>query len=46
VDIQIIDVLTITDGRISAVWMVADQLAALAAAGVVRLSAGFVRPLG
>ncbi|TFV65980.1 hypothetical protein E4P40_25920 [Blastococcus sp. CT_GayMR20] len=36
-DIRIIDVLTLTDGRISGIWMVADWLAALAAAGAVHL---------
>jgi hypothetical protein len=38
VDLRVIDVLTITEGRISAIWMVADELAALAAGGAVRLS--------
>ena len=45
-DIRIIDVLTINGGRISTVWMVADELAALAAAGAVRLSGDSVRPSG
>jgi ketosteroid isomerase-like protein len=37
-DLRIIDVLTLTDGRISGIWMVADWLTALAAAGVVHMS--------
>lgn len=37
VDLQIIDVLTLTDGRISSIWMVADWLTALAAAGAVHV---------
>ena len=39
VDVRIIDILTLTDGRISGIWMVADWLTALAAAGAVRVSA-------
>jgi ketosteroid isomerase-like protein len=35
--LRVIDVLTLTDGRISAITMVADELAALAAVGAVRL---------
>jgi predicted ester cyclase len=38
VDVRIIDVLTLTDGRISGIWMVADWLSALAAAGAVQVS--------
>jgi hypothetical protein len=38
VDVRIIDVLTLTDGRISGIWMVADWLSALAAAGAVEVS--------
>jgi ketosteroid isomerase-like protein len=38
VDLRIIDVLTLTDGRISGIWMVADWLTALAAAGAVQVS--------
>jgi predicted ester cyclase len=38
VDLRIIDVLTLTEGRISGIWMVADWLTALAAAGAVHLS--------
>jgi hypothetical protein len=39
VDVQIIDVLTLTDGRISDIRMVADWLGALAAVGAVSVSA-------
>jgi hypothetical protein len=39
VDVQIIDVLTLSDGRISEIRMVADWLGALASIGVVRVSA-------
>jgi ketosteroid isomerase-like protein len=38
-DLRVIDVLTITDGRISDIWMVADELGALVAMDAVRLSA-------
>jgi hypothetical protein len=38
VDVRIIDILTLTDGRISGIWMVADWLTALAAAGAVHVS--------
>jgi hypothetical protein len=34
----VIDILTVTDCRISAIWMVADELGALAAIDVVRLA--------
>jgi ketosteroid isomerase-like protein len=37
-EIRVIDVLTITDGRISTIWMVADELGALVAADAVQLS--------
>ena len=37
-DLRIVDVLTLTDGRISGIWMVADWLSALAAAGAVHMS--------
>jgi predicted ester cyclase len=37
VAVRIIDVLTLTDGRISAIWMVADWLTTLAAVGAVEL---------
>ena len=36
-ELRVIDVLTLTDGRISDIWMVADELGALAALDVVRL---------
>ena len=36
-DLRVIDVLTVTDGRVSSIVMVADELGALAAAGAVRL---------
>jgi ketosteroid isomerase-like protein len=35
--LRVTDVLTLTDGRISAITMVADELGALAAVGAVRL---------
>jgi ketosteroid isomerase-like protein len=38
VELRVIDVLTITDGRISDICMVADELGALVALDVVRLS--------
>ncbi len=38
-DLRVIDILTITDGRISEIWMVADELGALVAMDAVRLSA-------
>jgi SnoaL-like polyketide cyclase len=37
IDVRIIDVLTLTDGRISGIWMVADWLTSLADLGAVRL---------
>ena len=36
-ELRVIDVLTLTDGRISDIWMVADELGALAALDAVRL---------
>jgi ketosteroid isomerase-like protein len=39
-DIRVIDVLTVTDGRISSIWMVADELGALVSADAVRLHPG------
>lgn len=36
-EIRVIDVLTFTGGRISSIWMVADELGALAAVEAVRL---------
>jgi predicted ester cyclase len=38
VTMQVIDVLTLRDGRISEIWMVADQLGLLTRLGVVELS--------
>jgi predicted ester cyclase len=38
VELRVVDVLTLTDGRISDIWMVADELGALVALDVVRLS--------
>jgi ketosteroid isomerase-like protein len=38
VALRVIDVLTITDGRISDIWMVADELGALVAVDAVRLA--------
>jgi hypothetical protein len=37
IDLRIIDILSLTDGRISQIWMVADWLAALAAAGAIQV---------
>ncbi|WP_369255009.1 ester cyclase [Geodermatophilus amargosae] len=37
VELRVVDVLTVTDGRISDVWMVADELGALAVLGAVAL---------
>jgi hypothetical protein len=39
IDVQIIDVLTLTDGRVSDIRMVADWLGALAAVGAVSVPA-------
>jgi predicted ester cyclase len=38
VELRVVDVLTLTDGRISDIWMVADELGALVALDAVRLS--------
>jgi ketosteroid isomerase-like protein len=38
IDLRVIDILTIADGRISDVWMAADELGALAAVGAVALA--------
>ncbi|WP_138734722.1 ester cyclase [Modestobacter excelsi] len=38
VELRVIDVLTLTDGRISDIWMVADELGALVGIGAVRLA--------
>ncbi|WP_246080919.1 ester cyclase [Modestobacter altitudinis] len=37
VELRVIDVLTLTDGRISEIWMVADELGALVGTGAVRV---------
>ena len=37
ITLRVIDVLTLVDGRISSLWMVADELGALAQAGAVQL---------
>jgi hypothetical protein len=37
VELRVVDVLTLTDGRISDIGMVADELGALAGTGAVRL---------
>jgi predicted ester cyclase len=37
IDLRVIDVLSIAEGRISAVWMVGDWLGALAPAGMVQV---------
>jgi hypothetical protein len=44
VGVQIIDVLTLTDGRISDIRMVADWLGALATVGAVHVSADAAEP--
>jgi ketosteroid isomerase-like protein len=44
IDVQIIDVLTLTDGRISEIRMVADWLGALAAVGAVHVAADVTGP--
>jgi predicted ester cyclase len=38
ITLRIIDILTLTDGRISSLWMVADEMGALAAIDAVRLA--------
>ena len=38
IDLHVIDVLSLADGRISAIWMVGDWLGALAPAGLVQVS--------
>ena len=37
-DVRVIDILTLTDGRISNIWMCADELGALVSADAVRWS--------
>jgi hypothetical protein len=44
IDVQIIDVLTLTDGRISEIRMVADWLGALAAVGAVHVATDVAGP--
>jgi ketosteroid isomerase-like protein len=44
IELRVIDVLRLTDGRISSIRMVADELGALAAVGAVRLLADEVAP--
>jgi SnoaL-like polyketide cyclase len=39
ISLRVIDVLTLTEGRISSLWMVADELGALAQVGAVALLA-------
>jgi uncharacterized protein YndB with AHSA1/START domain len=39
IDVRIIDVLTLTDGLVGAIWMAADWLTPLAAAGLVQIPA-------
>jgi predicted ester cyclase len=39
-DLRVIDLLTLTEGRISGIWMVADELAALTALDAVKLTPG------
>ena len=38
ITLRVIDILSLTDGRISSIWMVADELGALAAVDAVRLA--------
>ena len=40
IDVRIIDILTLSDGRVTEIRMVADWLPALAAAGALRIPAG------
>ena len=44
IDVRIIDVLTVADGRVTSLWMVADWLTPLAAAGVVQLPVSAEEP--
>jgi hypothetical protein len=44
IDLRVIDILTFTDGRISAITMVGDWLSALAAAGLVQAATPPVAP--
>jgi predicted ester cyclase len=38
ITLRVIDILTLTDGRVSAIWMVADELGGLAAIDAVSLT--------
>ena len=38
IELRVIDILSLTEGRISAIWMVGDWLGALAPAGLVQLN--------
>lgn len=40
IDVRVIDILTVTDGRVSGIWMVADWLGALAGTGALQLATG------
>ena len=49
IDLRVIDILSLADGRISAIWMVGDWLTPLAGAGLVRVARGRLpsdRPAG
>jgi hypothetical protein len=35
-DVRVIDILTLTDGKVSSIWMCADELGTLAPLGAVR----------
>ena len=43
IDVRVIDVLTLADGRIASIWMVADWLSALAAVDALTVAQG-IRP--
>jgi predicted ester cyclase len=45
VELRVIDILTITDGRVSGVWMVADELGLLTQLGAVALVEGAGSPV-
>jgi hypothetical protein len=46
IELRVIDVLTLSDGLITGIWMVADWLPAFAAAGALHLSAGIDEAAG
>jgi hypothetical protein len=46
IELRVIDVLTLSDGLITGIWMVADWLPAFAAAGALHLSAGIEEAAG